>query len=360
MYKKFNETRAETIFVDEWIEMVWASSVKDYYESLGYEYTGYLDKFWVHIDDLVASSGVYVNVQCPVCMEIRSSRRSQTKYSGHTLCRGCTKILDLTNIRFGRWVALHIHEIVNGQVYWMCRCDCGTEKPVQGASLMKKNTTSCGCYRHEFLSSRTGKKSPVWVGPITLCCEQCGTEYEARDSWDAKRRRFCSKECQGVWASENRVGENSANWKGGDVELKCEWCGESFLVHQGRANEARFCSNACVGKWRSENIIGELHPNWDSSLSDSERYVNRSSIEYHQYIKDVMKKDEYTCQICGGTEDIEVHHQYSYAHYPEYAHDVRYGLVMCEFDHKSFHSWNGGYNKRCEPADLDRWLYETA
>ena len=53
---------------------------------------------------------------------------------------GTTRLpLDLTNQRFGRWLALrHSHSH-----YWICRCDCGTEKPVWVSSL--KRGTSKGC-----------------------------------------------------------------------------------------------------------------------------------------------------------------------------------------------------------------------
>lgn len=360
-YKKFNQTRREIIILDEWVEMVWSSSVRDYYQRLGYEYTGHLDKFWVHIDDLPQNSSVKLRVQCPVCKEIRTTRYSQAFISGHTLCRRCTKFVDLTNVKFGRWTALYPHEVIIGHVYWMCQCECGTEKSVQGASLIKGHTSSCGCYQRELMSEKSGENSPVWVGPITLACEQCGNEYETRDSWDAKNRRFCSVECYGDWVSENRVGENSVNWKGGNVVLNCEWCGNEFSVAQARSEEAKFCSRECVGKWRSANILGELHPNWDSTLTDDQRYNNRSSLEYKKYIQNVLKRDDYTCQACGvyGVP-MDVHHLYSHNNYPEYALDENFGITLCKEHHKAFHSWLGGYGVACIPSDFDRWMYATS
>lgn len=38
---------------------------------------------------------------------------------------------------------------------WLCKCECGTEVVVRGASLRNGHTSSCGCYRLEMLSSET-------------------------------------------------------------------------------------------------------------------------------------------------------------------------------------------------------------
>lgn len=41
--------------------------------------------------------------------------------------------------------------VVNGSRYWLCKCDCGTEKAIRGISLTSGNTKSCGCLRNEQL-----------------------------------------------------------------------------------------------------------------------------------------------------------------------------------------------------------------
>ena len=57
---------------------------------------------------------------------------------------------DLTGQRFGRLTALSRDKTDNwGTHYWLCRCDCGVEKLVLGASLTRGATTSCGCLRKE-------------------------------------------------------------------------------------------------------------------------------------------------------------------------------------------------------------------
>lgn len=58
---------------------------------------------------------------------------------------------DFTGRRFGRLVVLgrsHIHE---RRWYWLCRCDCGVTRAIQGQSLQKGRSRSCGCRRAETL-----------------------------------------------------------------------------------------------------------------------------------------------------------------------------------------------------------------
>ncbi len=42
--------------------------------------------------------------------------------------------------------------------YWICLCDCGTTKSIQGGSLSTGQTKSCGCFRREW-SAKLGNFS---------------------------------------------------------------------------------------------------------------------------------------------------------------------------------------------------------
>jgi hypothetical protein len=41
----------------------------------------------------------------------------------------------------------------NGQAYWLCRCDCGTEKEITSSNLVAGDMKSCGCWRRERIVS---------------------------------------------------------------------------------------------------------------------------------------------------------------------------------------------------------------
>lgn len=66
------------------------------------------------------------------------------------------KVKDLTGQKFGRWTVLsRAGNRVNQKsvtVMWNCKCDCGTEKPVSGNSLISGKSKSCGCLNKEIIS----------------------------------------------------------------------------------------------------------------------------------------------------------------------------------------------------------------
>ena len=56
-----------------------------------------------------------------------------------------SKRTDLTGQRFGRLTVVEISEIKDGNVFWLCRCDCGNMTVVTRRNLQSGNTRSCGC-----------------------------------------------------------------------------------------------------------------------------------------------------------------------------------------------------------------------
>lgn len=57
--------------------------------------------------------------------------------------------------------------------------------------------------------------------------------------------------------------------------------------------------------------------------------------------KAVLTRDEYTCQRCGRTKDIEVHHVVPYAIDPSLATHTANGLTFCRSCHDHVHSGDG-------------------
>lgn len=66
------------------------------------------------------------------------------------------QLIDLTGKRFGRWTVIEKmpKEGKNTQIKWLCRCDCGTVKPVLGYVLKAGDSKSCGCWAKEFQRER--------------------------------------------------------------------------------------------------------------------------------------------------------------------------------------------------------------
>lgn len=55
---------------------------------------------------------------------------------------------DLVGKRFGKLVVTSLYGKVNGSYKWNCICDCGNEKVIDGHSLTRGRSKSCGCSAH--------------------------------------------------------------------------------------------------------------------------------------------------------------------------------------------------------------------
>lgn len=81
-----------------------------------------------------------------------------------------TARIDITGKRFGRWTVLSYA----GDRKWNCRCNCGTERAVDGASLRKGLSTGCLKCHPRGHSKRIHGKQParlynIWCGIIDRC-----------------------------------------------------------------------------------------------------------------------------------------------------------------------------------------------
>lgn len=305
------------IFSDRQSVIKWTPATRNYYESLGYQFTSYYDEFYVYPEDLPEKSRIKVWVICPDCGNEREVTRASVGRNNSSTCQACANFnrlyVDLTGIKFGR---LHVQyntfeKSNNGKYIWRCLCDCGNSADVVSSALVTGNTTSCGCYALE-----TKRESGRNLGLA-------------------------------------QSGENHPNWN--RVDLVCDNCGEIFQRQPNRIrSELVFCSTSC----RNEYLLtGENNPNWNPDLTDIDRQSLRTTDEYRQLISFVLERDDYTCQVCGvrGTE-MNVHHLYSFAAYPEYRLDPELCLTMCESEHMEFHSWMGGKRIPCTPDDFCDWL----
>ena len=107
-----------------------------------------------------------------------------------------SKRIDMTGQKYGIWTVLQFSRHENNRTYWLCRCDCGTEKEIDGHALRSGHTQSCGCYNADKLRERftdlTGQKIGYWTviekrpnrgkHIMWLCRCECGNEREVASS----------------------------------------------------------------------------------------------------------------------------------------------------------------------------------
>lgn len=117
---------------------------------------------------------------------------------------------DITGMQFGYWTVLRKDDTHPGSrnSFWICRCKCGTEKPVMRFTLINGASQSCGCkpseklkginsthgmsdtrIYHEWLSMRRRCRNPN--GRFAACyylkgirvCEEWDNDFVAFYDW---------------------------------------------------------------------------------------------------------------------------------------------------------------------------------
>lgn len=115
---------------------------------------------------------------------------------------------DLTGQRFGKLVALsfvrHKTKGSNNQSQWLCRCDCGKEKPIFRGALINGKSTSCGCNtRTANGDASRGSIAPeysTWLGMRKRCTDsksKAWPHYGGRgikvcERWENDYQKFLS------------------------------------------------------------------------------------------------------------------------------------------------------------------------
>ncbi len=102
--------------------------------------------------------------------------------------------------------------------------------------------------------------------------------------------------------------------------------------------------------------LGADNPNWKGGeVSDDAR--QRRSYKAKKWRETVLERDNFTCQECGSTEQLHVHHILPFADHPERRWDINNGLTVCVSCHekihrRSFPSWFSG-RKRTEDTPIN-------
>ena len=96
------------------------------------------------------------------CGEEKNTDTNSLK-SGHTSSCGCAtkellsnaQLKDIAGQKFGRLIVVSLDGMRKNKSYWLCHCECGTQKVIGGQELRRKQTSSCGCLQRELISRRT-------------------------------------------------------------------------------------------------------------------------------------------------------------------------------------------------------------
>lgn len=96
------------------------------------------------------------------------------------------RFLDLTGQIFSRLTVLrysHVRRATCGALkhYWVCKCECGIKKIVEGVSLRSGKTKSCNCFRFSGIHRTHGLSNTaqyaVWAAMLARCRNKRNRQY---------------------------------------------------------------------------------------------------------------------------------------------------------------------------------------
>lgn len=278
------------------------------------EYVKYRNKL-IRVEDLKPNSHIEVDVQCPICNNIRTTHYKQLINNGHHVCQKCA--LSLKNSKpinygekFNNWTVIKNSNTIG---YSICKCICGTIREVDNYTLRSGTSKSCGC-----LTIEIHKNQRKYL--------EIGTKY-------------------------NRLTIIDHSKTSGYSICKCD-CGKVCSVNDYRLENGLTKSCGCLHSEVSSQIMktvvanykGDKHPNWKGGIS-SERKLYMQTNEYQNWRKEVFNRDDYTCQCChqhGG--ELNAHHIECYSENVDKRIDIDNGITLCKECHIKFHSIYGRKN----------------
>lgn len=192
-------------------------------------------------------------------------------------------------------------------------------------------------------------------------CKKCGYEWMALPR-DMCRGRGCSK-ChfdklrdKFIWTNEYFLEklaevrddvEVLEEYKGStkNIKCRCKKCGKDWYVAPCRLLKNVKCFYCSYREDRS----GENSCRWNANLTNEERAERRKDIASQQFTKEIMERDDYTCQLTGNRKSHHnVHHLNGFDNFVEQRLDKNNAITLTEEIHKEFHLLYGYGNNTKE------------
>lgn len=226
--------------------------------------------------------------------ECRKKANANTKTE--TNCKTC-----------GKPFTVYKHELENGKKY--CSKEC------QNKGFESKVECTCGICGKVFVKRTSSKQTYCSVAcrtkstenKMTRDCAICGKPVtKAVSVIQQGRVSLCSPECYSKYFSERMKGENHPFYA--RVEVKCCHCGNTVMrpISHARTAKRTFCSNSCRITFVKNN---EHNPYYDV------RYDKRRGANWQTQRSKALLRDDFTCQICGSKDNLNVHHKKPYVEF---------------------------------------------
>lgn len=144
---------------------------------------------------------------------------------------------------------------------------------------------------------------------ISVPCSECGAQLiRLRTDAERVKHNFCDKSCGVEWRKKLR-GNKSYTWKGGKVKVHCTICGNELWRGKWQLNASgnNFCNRECQGVWNSLYRTGQNNPCFKGG---GQIYYGPN---WETQKRAARQRDNYLCQTCGIGQNnlkrlLHVHH----------------------------------------------------
>ena len=165
-------------------------------------------------------------------------------------------------------------------------------------------------------------------------CYICGKEFDRKPALIRRAEHpVCSRACQSILKQRE--------W----VEIECCICGKPLLRRKSRLKTRTYnvCSKECKAVLTHRLC-------YDESITDEVRRTDRNYFpENRVFVKSVLQRDDYTCQICGKRGgNLAAHHINGFNWDAENRFNPDNGITLCESCHRGFHAEYGYGNNTSE------------
>ena len=119
----------------------------------------------------------------------------------------------------------------------------------------------------------------------------------------------------------------------------CDACEKIIFKHkyEMKNNKKHFCNMSCKGKWQSENKVGPNSAHWKGGIysSTAQRLCGK---RYWKIKQEVLDRFNRQCFSCQSTENLHVHHIISKTRSLNELYDKENMMVLCRECHRKLHN----------------------
>lgn len=223
---------------------------------------------------------------------------------------GClNKVKDISGEKFGEWEALYRCGNIGGEIAYMCKCSCGTIKPVHKRKLLKGTSKSCGCKRRTKKGLTKTRQYNIWRLMNERCYNKNNISYK---NYGARGIKVCDK-----WRGDDGF-INFYNWAMNNGYRDYLTIDRIDVNGNYEPNNCRWATMEIQSRNRRDNVYIELNGNsktmeeWAEELNIpastlSNRHLkgaedifnisNKIDTEKYKYISKIKNREKYRIKI---------------------------------------------------------------